>query len=411
MTVNNFETKNFYNIIYMILSINIVLFMTGKYAIMSITFVVIVWAILMMNIKDARMVRIDGLMLSFCAVIILSVLHGVLNISTTYSMYSNLANIFEEISRALVYILILQIILLLPVSIKVHLRIWKIVVFCSVFIAFLQYTKLYDINSILINVYGDSIQFYNTQYSSLDSFRSGSIFVNPNVYATFLVAVLGYYLVVCNRLKESVLRKIIMYGLICIGLLFSGSRTGMILSIVLLLVNMIIIKRGQFKVSHIFAIMTAIVMGIIIFLCYGISFSDFIGDARLLQIEAGLSNSFGIKIQRYSSLLEEMNAINVIFGYGPFDYTESAELLVDFEFGYITLYFGLCGLLLYVAMIYNILKYNFVQDNENKHLKLVMVIVMIFFGWTSGVYLHLRIFSTFILLFMPVVYSENYIVA
>lgn len=58
----------------------------------------------------------------------------------------------------------------------------------SVVVAMLQFTKVIDMNTILKNFYGDSIQFYNTIYCIIQ-FSLWFNFVNPNVFACSLLRV------------------------------------------------------------------------------------------------------------------------------------------------------------------------------------------------------------------------------
>ena len=97
----------------------------------------------------------------------------------------------KEIERGIIYILIAQIIMRSKVDIRKYISIWNMLLTLSVVVAILQFTKVIDMNTILKNFYGDSIQFYNTQFTVLSSFRCGSIFCESKCICVFPCCVSG----------------------------------------------------------------------------------------------------------------------------------------------------------------------------------------------------------------------------
>ena len=103
----------------------------------------------------------------------MGIVYMVLSIFGGFSALGSSRYAVKEIERGIIYILIAQIIMRSKVDIRKYISIWNMLLTLSVVVAILQFTKVIDMNTILKNFYGDSIQFYNTQFTVLSSFRCG----------------------------------------------------------------------------------------------------------------------------------------------------------------------------------------------------------------------------------------------
>ena len=164
--------RNNNNFIYTFLSIVVVLFLVNRF-LMPITMVLAIVLLYMM----AHEGKVALYMNQITKLFVVSIFGG-------FSALGSSRYAVKEIERGIIYILIAQIIMRSKVDIRKYISIWNMLLTLSVVVAILQFTKVIDMNTILKNFYGDSIQFYNTQFTVLSSFRCGSIFVNPNVLST-----------------------------------------------------------------------------------------------------------------------------------------------------------------------------------------------------------------------------------
>lgn len=190
--------RNNNNFIYTFLSIVVVLFLVNRF-LMPITMVLAIVLLYMMAHEGKVALYMNQITKLFVVIAGMGIVYMVLSIFGGFSALGSSRYAVKEIERGIIYILIAQIIMRSKVDIRKYISIWNMLLTLSVVVAILQFTKVIDMNTILKNFYGDSIQFYNTQFTVLSSFRCGSIFVNPNVFACFLVACLGSHLVVSRK--------------------------------------------------------------------------------------------------------------------------------------------------------------------------------------------------------------------
>lgn len=406
MTDNNMTTK-YGNIIYVILSLFTTTMFVDRFMKYGIVLLAVSFVIIMI-IERRIFFHNNGLTNVFILIAFVSFVDFLLFSVYGFSPYGDTAVAIKEISRCVIYIILIQILISVKIDIKTYARVWKFLILFTVAVAIIQYVKIFDVDSILKSIYGDSIQFHNSAKEELSDFRGGSIFINANVFACFLVAALSSYLFISTRLKENILSKGIIFGAIFVGLILTGSRTGFILGIIILIVHMYLQSRGNIfsffkKVFFLVVALVCILLTLLIFFDFTIDPSMF----RIFKISEGIENSFGVKLDIYKTLIKGQSVFNMILGYGPFDYTLSPDLLVDFDFGYFTTFFGGCGLVLYLALIFSILHFGDYKNPSRKFLNTMFFVITIVFGFTAGVYFNLRIFSVYSLMFMPALYLKD----
>jgi hypothetical protein len=234
------------------------------------------------------------------------------------------------------------------------------------------------------------------------------------VFACFLVAMLGSYIFILQYVKESLLIKITTLGLIITGFVLAGSRTGLLLGVTVLIATVFIsnTERNDWVLDRILRVVICVsVLWFVLVYVFNFKFFDY-SSLRVFKVEEGMSNSLSEKIDIFTNLISNMNVLNIVFGYGPFDYTANkGVLLVDFDFGYFVCYFGLCGLMIYFTLLWAIFVWGDRELYGRRFLNIIYLIITIMFGLTAGVYFNLRIFSIYMFLFMPMIRAENEVVA
>ncbi len=388
------KTETKHSIIYTILAIYALFFNTERFTYFGIVLIVLSYILLTLDTNKDFRFKFDVLTKSLLFVLVFMSIFSLGIIVLDLTELGSITYVFKEVSRLIIYIAIIQCMNFISISNNTYIKVWRVLLCIVVLVSIIQFTKIYDVNSLLISLYGDSVQYLNTKADSLSLFRSGSVFVNPNVCATFLCAFLGMYLNYINYVEEKTASKVFTFVVLFTGILLTGSRTGIILSLLLLLLNLIRkfkVKQGGLKYLGLILIPCVVIAVLMLNIDYS--------GLRGFQFEQGLDNSISIKMDIWQRLLTNMNAVNLLFGYSPFNY-HSGKLLVDFDFGYLTTYYGICGVLIFILMIYSILKYkSSVNTKLRKGLNLNFLLIFLVFGLTASVYFNLRIFVLCELLF------------
>ncbi len=386
------------NILYIALCTLAVFLFVSRFqmAITALLAMVLVWIMVQQN---STTLRLNALSMVYIVTVLLCVISACLVHFPGFSAFGSAGYAFKEIARCIIYFLITQILMRMTVNTRVYMWLWEILLAVTVLIAILQFTKTLDVNTMLKSFYGDSVQFNSAERTQLSSFRCGSVFINPNVFACFLVAVLGSYMVVTHEIKVLLFNSVFMYALCIVGIILSGSRTGFVLCLVIILYGLFVEAKHDIKYAGklLISLMLGLVALVLLLQLCGIDMQEELANLRMFKLQEGVSNSFSIKLDIFWNLVNDMHIGNLLFGYGPFDYTVSGDLLVDFDFGYFLVFFGSMGLVLYVALICGILFY----ENGNKSRLRMFAMISLLFGFTAGAYFNLRIFMVYLLMFLP----------
>lgn len=396
------------NVVYVILVLFIALLFADRYMKYGIVFLAL--AFLMISGKKLFVYK-NAMLLVLASIGILAAVHIVFGGMFLDIFGSGYA--MKEIYRAIIYGVIMELMLVMTIDIKTYSRVWRTLLIFIVFVAVIQYTKVIDVDSILKSIYGDSVQFYNSAQTDISKFRCGSVFVNPNVFACFLTAMLGSYMFILRYKNETLFMKIVTFGLLVAGFVLSGSRTGFALGIIIIVAYICMSADGNVAEIAKRLSLTLVGAGAILFILvffFHIDLTDF-SALRLFKIEEGMSDSLGTKIGIFTNLLKNMNAGNILFGYGPFNYASSSSLLVDFDFGYFITFFGLCGAIIYIAFLRAIHTWGDRGLYGRRFLNMIFLLIAIIFGFTAGVYFNLRIFSIYMLMFMPIICIDDEVIA
>ncbi|MFR6143696.1 MAG: hypothetical protein ACLUJM_13270 [Finegoldia sp.] len=137
---------------------------------MPITMVLAIVLLYMMAHEGKVALYMNQITKLFVVIAGMGIVYMVLSIFGGFSALGSSRYAVKEIERGIIYILIAQIIMRSKVDIRKYISIWNMLLTLSVVVAILQFTKVIDMNTILKNFYGDSIQFYNTQFTVLSVF-------------------------------------------------------------------------------------------------------------------------------------------------------------------------------------------------------------------------------------------------
>lgn len=399
------------NFTYVILAIFTTLLFADRYMLYGIILLAMAFVVIL---GRNHMLYSNSMLFVFIAIGMVAFVDMMLGHLGVLSDIFSLSVAKKEIFRVIIYFIIMEIMSSMAVDLKVYSKVWRGLLIFIVGIAILQFTKVFDIDAILKNIYGDSVQFYNSAHTEISSFRCGSVFINPNVFACFLVAMLGSYMFILQYIRENLVMKVLTFGMIITGFVLSGSRTGFLLGVIVLVTYISMESQGELdsiiKRMLILGIGVSVTLLIMMFY-FKLDLSNF-SALRLFKIDEGTTNSFGVKIGIFTNLLSKMDLKNALIGYGPFDYTSnSGSLLVDFDLGYFITYFGAFGVCIYAVFLRSIFAWGDQELYGRRYMNTVFLLIAIVFGMTAGVYFNLRIFSIYMLMFMPMICIKNEIVA
>src|SRR5699024_5396520 len=370
----------------------VVFLMTIDYA--PFIFPIFLLIFLLLIIKKNMNFFIPKIIFLFSFLIMLILLHIIIEPSEYYSF--NIAQ--KEIYILIIFILLVLIIVNLKIRETFFLILWSIVFIVLFVISIFQFYDLFSINDILGFIYWDTVHLeVSKKYFDLNNFRAGSVFINFNNYSQFVVMIFSIFLFYKYKNKISNKIFIFLFIIILVNLVLTGSRTGFLVSIFLVMITLIIyLYKNRFTLSK--YIKTVLIISLFLILL-GIFYSSVnFADFRLLEVNQGIDNSLNYKYTTFLNMVREMNIIQFLIGFGPYDYKSQFIDQVDFDLGNILTYFHLAGLIFYVFFIYFSLRKN--QNNKRSYSLLLFYLLLIFVltSLTSGMYFNLRVFSILLLL-------------
>lgn len=297
-----------------------------------------------------------------------------------------------EIIKNIIYVALFFSIYNLKIRYEYFIKIWRVVFLFCFFVQIVQFLGLFNINSFLVDFYGDSV--YLTEYSrniSLTNFRSGSVFINVNPYWKFsiLSLIVFFYHI---RKKNSIDRKDIFFVLLAVlSTLLTGSRTGTFISLCILSAHFLTLLKNKHRKMAI--------IGLLFLLPLMFFFSDKLINARGFDFQH--SSSLTFKIRRIAAFFDN-DLFNIFFGLGAYDYIgQEDSAFMDSDYGYALSYYGIVGFVAYIAMLINCFGMK-KMTTQNKAFTLSVLLLIFTGALTDGIYFNYRIFSLFLLTTIPV---------
>lgn len=383
---------NIEEIFYIVMALLVVFLLTIDYALAILPIFILIF--LSIIIKKNGKVLIPKTFYLFTLLLLFVLFQIIIEPSQYYSL--DIAK--KELFRISIYIILVLIIANLKIRKKLFLIIWSIIFIILFLISLFQLYDLFSINDLLGIVYWDSIHLeVSKKYSDLSNFRAGSVFINFNNYAQFIAMMLAIFLY--YRYENKISRKlfIIIFIITIINLILTGSRTGFLVSILLIMITLLLhyYKKNLTLLNYIRNIIILIVIILIIIIIF---FDLELANYRLLQVSQGIDNSLNYKYGTFLNMIKEMNIIQFIIGFGPYDYQDQFIDQVDFDLGNILTYYGLVGLMFYLYFIYFTFNKAGKSKKRNNLLLFLLIIVFTLTSLTSGMFFNLRIFSILLLL-------------
>lgn len=298
------------------------------------------------------------------------------------------SDVIHEAERLLFYILIIQCCWNSEVKFDSLYRIATALFIIHLAIQLLQYSGFQPIFNIIEKYYlqpGDSgIHLSLARSKNLLNFRSGSIFMNPNVYMVIPCVYLSIaYQKLLNRRS---LAGYILVVCAAVSLLLTGSRTSIV---VFFIVSYIYLKHDK----SIGGFRWIIIFLLAIMASWTIIFSSLSNKYRAFDIASGVDNSFGVKLKILWRYITTSNPLYFLTGsLGKVDRT-----LLDFEVGYLFSFFGPVGFIWYVRFLKLIGR----SRPDNSFLTRSATLIIILIGLTATVILCMPVFPYVCMLVLP----------
>ncbi len=294
---------------------------------------------------------------------------------------ANFAVTMHELQRFAFYILLILVVYDYKVPFQYIYWICIAILLFNFTIQILQYNDVEWVNDFIRQYYlvgkDTHLNLATTKYGSAN-FRSGSIYMNPNVYMVIPCSVLCVILQ-ANIRKPTILNYV--FAVICIwSLLLTGSRTTFIVAVAILLIYFILDKSiGKIK----WAILA---VGVIVLI---FNMDNLQENFRIFDVSSGVEGSFDHKLCGLSAYFKNANPIYFVTG----SLSSSFSPMVDAEWGYVFVYFGVLGLYWYI----NFLQLLGRNRDTVPFLSITLRIVICLIAMTATIVLCMPVFSFFCL--------------
>jgi len=227
----------------------------------------------------------------------------------------------------------------------------------------MEYLKIGGIISFVRNHYltesMSAIHLELATYSGMD-FRSGSIFINPNVYMTIPLIALCVFLYQDQR-RSSLLNNALIVCTAISGIL-TGSRTSIVVMAVIMAVYYFKFAKGSSRFIFLAALAFVAIR-------YG---SSLLQESRALQLTSG--GSLDHKLNSYVWYFQRTLSMPFYWLTGSMGSSLAGSM--DAEWGYIFSWYGIVGIVWYI-------KYYKVSWFNNQHLRYFSKLVTIVCGLVS----------------------------
>lgn len=299
----------------------------------------------------------------------------------------NQSAIVHELARVVYYTFVILLCSRLKISLKFLFYCCVIILSLHFMIQITQYFRLGIFDSFIETYYlsgnKDNIH-YQLAIQQYYAFRSGSIFINPNVYVCYPYISLGVFLEY-NRRTKSIL-PLIMILVAFLSIVLTGSRMG--LGAFLIIIGWYIlfrpkqtkrITRGNIK-SAIF------VLALIISLIFRWdSLTSSFGDMRSFSLDEAYSGSGATKIQGFVTYLSLANPLYWISGSLG---SNNLNIQIDMEFGYVFAWFGILGIIWYAKLV----KMIYLNNREFNVLSTIAFLSILLTGFGASSVLNMSVF-------------------
>ena len=290
----------------------------------------------------------------------------------------NMSTALHEIQRFAFYILLISVVFEYKVPFRFIYYICLGILLVNFAIQILQYNGVTEVNDFIRQYYLTSDNDTHLMLATYteSNFRSGSIYLNPNVYMVIPSVILGVILQ-ANMLKHSLINYL-WAAIALASLLLTGSRTTFFVAAAILVIYIFLDKQAGFVRWVLIAALVGFIM---------VNFTILQENFRVFEISEGVDSSFGIKFTGLLSYLKNTNPLYYITG----SLSSSFSVPIDAEWGYIYEFFGIAGIYWYIKFI-NLLKRN---HDRVPFLSITTRIVLCLIALTATIVLCMPVFTFF----------------
>lgn len=261
----------------------------------------------------------------------------------------NLVWIEHEVLRVIYYGLVIMVCSKIEVDLPFLFYCCVIVLSLHFIVQLTQYFRLGTFDYYIENYYllgnTDTIH-YQVTMQDWYTFRSGSIFINPNVYVCYPYLSLGVFLEYGRRYKSPI--PFIMIAVAFISIIFTGSRMGMGSFIFILLWFYFLRKRDQYDTSGSNVKMYVVLISLLVLLLMNFDKFESSNLLRSFNFDDAIDNSGSTKFNGIMTYLSFCNPAYWLTGsLGSY----ILNIQIDMELGYIFAWFGILGMVWYIKLI------------------------------------------------------------
>jgi len=239
--------------------------------------------------------------------------------------------------------------LIMAAALRLRGRLSTLVLGCQVLlllnlaVQLLQLARPDLINSWISTYYPTDTSHLELATYSWPDFRSGSIYVNPNVYAVFPPLFLSVFL---QASRLSALKWVGIWVSLCIvSDVLTGSRMGLILMLAVILAWWTRVgERGvrRWRGAPLIGVMLVMSLPLLV-----PNLTNLQDRARSLDFGGSLGNSLGVKVDLFLGRLTTMTPLYLPFG----DLGSPSAGAQDMELAHVAIHFGLAGILWYSFLL------------------------------------------------------------
>ena len=236
--------------------------------------------------------------------------------------------------------------------------------------------------------------YYTATHVTMETiynYRLGGLYHNPNICSEFLTLLLAFYLVQQENLRKKV--TWIFPVVAFFAIVFTGSRTGFIIAVVLIM-SILYVKK---EINNIYVVIAVISAALYLFVGAESSF-------RGLDFEGGMNSSANLKWETFVHyLITEQSAIRYLFGYADMGLFEvkSSNIMgaFDSDYGYLVFCYGFIGFAGVLSFCFLIMR----KLNKSVRLYFLVLLWMV----SNSVFMSYRASFAFMLL-LSILYSNTY---
>lgn len=301
-------------------------------------------------------------------------------------------NLYHEVTRLSIYLILWLSLSNQKYSYIQLVRISKVLLVFHLTIQILQYFKVNAINDFIMMYYtqGELTKHLSLALETGVHFRTGSIYTNPNVYMVFPLLFLAIFLQVYSL--DHMKKDLIWIALVIVSIILTGSRTTIIVIVLMLFLYIKIERKIITKFMYIFVVCVAAI--------YLVLNNELLTDFRVFDLFNGLNNSISVKIGGISDYFRNMKINNLFFG-GLSDLNLPKR--IDMELGYIFAWFGVLGYIWYYLIYLSLFK----NLKNFTYLKFSVLIIFFLVSLTASTLLNYQAFNFISLLIYPQITNDE----